>query len=100
VDLRTDPAPPKGASENSFFVSVTGADGKPITDAQVSVTLIMPAMPAMSMPEMRNTYELKWDGRQYSGRGNVAMAGSWNVIVEVTRNGERIATHRARLTAK
>ena len=100
VDLRTDPAPPKGASENSFFVSVTGADGKPITDAQVSVTLIMPAMPAMSMPEMRNTYELKWDGRQYSGRGNIAMAGSWNVIVEVTRNGERIATHRARLTAK
>jgi len=100
ISFTTDPSPARGAADNTFLVTLSDADGQPVADAQVSVTLVMPAMPAMNMPEMRNTHQLRWDGKQYSGRGAVAMSGGWNVIVEVTRNGERIAIHRARLAAK
>ena len=48
IDFSTQPSPPrKGA--NTVRVKLTGADGKPVTGAQVSVTLAIPAMPAMGM---------------------------------------------------
>ena len=46
------PSPPrKGA--NTVRVKLTGADGKPVPGAQVTVTFFMPAMPAMGMAAMR-----------------------------------------------
>ena len=54
----------------------------------------------MSMPEMRASYEVPWSSGMYMGKGNIPMAGPWNVTVEATRNGERIATYRTRFTAK
>jgi len=47
ITFRTEPDPPKGAAQNMFHVSITDADGKPVTDAQVRVLLVMPAMPTM-----------------------------------------------------
>ena len=44
---------------NDFEVMVKGADGKPVSDAEVSVLFVMPAMPAMKMAEMRNEVKLK-----------------------------------------
>src|SRR5262249_17949131 len=44
VTLQSEPAPPKGGSEGTFHVKVTSPDGKPVTDAQVRVTMVMPAM--------------------------------------------------------
>src|SRR5258705_12583479 len=35
--------------DNQFEVMVKGADGKPLSDADVSVLFVMPAMPAMKM---------------------------------------------------
>ena len=43
ITLQSEPAIPKGGSEGTFHVRVTGPDGKPVTDAQVQMTLIMPA---------------------------------------------------------
>jgi hypothetical protein len=54
----------------------------------------------MGMPEMRSTYEVPWAGGMYMGRGNVGMAGSWNVTVEAVRSGQTIATLRTHLEAK
>jgi Cu(I)/Ag(I) efflux system membrane fusion protein len=92
----------KGAQENPFQATLTDANGMSINDAQVTVTLVMPAMPSMSMPEMRNSFALTWAAGQqmYTGKGNVPMAGSWSVLVEARKNGNVIASARTRLSAK
>ncbi len=92
----------KGAEGNAFQATLTDPNGKPISDAEVTVTLVMPAMPAMNMPEMRNAFALQWSpGQQmYTGKGAVPMAGSWNATVEARKNGAVIAAARTRLTAK
>lgn len=100
LTFMVDPNSPKGASDAMFHITLTGADGKTISDAKVTVTLVMPAMPSMGMPEMRAAYDIPWTAGMYMGKGNIPMAGPWNVTVEATRNGERIATYRARFTAK
>ncbi len=83
-------------------MNLTDAKGKPIADAQVTVTFIMPAMPAMNMPEMKNAFGLQWMAGQqmYMGKGQAPMAGSWTVLVEARRNGSVIASYRTRLNAR
>ncbi len=102
IAFSVDPSVPKGGSEATFSVTLSDAAGKPIPEAQVKVTLVMPAMPAMNMPEMRNSFELPWmaEHGMYMGGGNVPTAGSWNVIVEASKNGQAVASYRTRLTAK
>jgi hypothetical protein len=95
-----EPDPAKAGADNTFHVTVTGADGKPLNDAQVKVTLVMPAMPAMNMPEMRTSFDLPSTGGMYMGRGAIPSEGPWNVIVEASKSGRVIATFRSRLTAK
>lgn len=100
VVFRSVPEPATGGAETAFHVSVNDPSGKAVGDAQVSVTLLMPAMPAMGMAEIRQSTELKWDGTQYSGSMTVPTAGSWNVTVEVNRNGQGVAVYRTNLRAK
>ncbi len=101
IELHVDPNPMKSGEDNSFQVTLTGGDGKPITDATVSMALVMPAMPSMSMPEMKSTIALPWapDRKAYIGKGQPGMAGTWNVQVEARRNGAVIATFRTRQSA-
>jgi membrane fusion protein, copper/silver efflux system len=100
LTFAVDPNPPKGGSDAMFHITLTDTEGKPIPDAQVKVTLVMPAMPSMGMPEMRSTYDVPWVGGMYMGKGQVPMAGPWNVTVEAMRNGQVIATQRTRFEAK
>jgi RND family efflux transporter MFP subunit len=100
VTLRSEPTPAKGGSDGMFHVTVTGPDGKPVTDAEVQVMLLMPAMPAMGMGEMRSSVKLMWNGSEYVGSGPIAMAGSWNVTVEARRGGQLLGVYRTRLDAK
>lgn len=102
IGFSVDPNPPKGAQEAMFSATLNDAAGKPIPDAKVKVTLVMPAMPAMNMPEMRNSFELPWMAGHgmYMGQGNVPMAGPWNVTVEATKGGQVLATSRTHLNAK
>ena len=100
ITFRVEPDPAKAGADNTFHVTVTGADGKPLNDAQVKVTLVMPAMPAMNMPEMRTSFDLASMNGMYMGKGSLPSEGSWNVIVEASRSGKVIATFRSRLTAK
>jgi len=96
------PDSPKGAADASFSATLLDSEGKPIPDATVKVTLVMPAMPAMNMAEMRSSFELPWMPAHgmYMGQGNIPMAGTWNVTVEATRQGELITTYRTRLSAR
>jgi uncharacterized GH25 family protein len=102
LDFHADHNPLKAGEDNNFQANLTGADGKPIPDAQVKVTFIMPAMPSMGMPEMKSSFELAWSAAQhaYTGKGQPPMAGSWSVTVEARRNGAVIATFRTHMSAK
>lgn len=100
ITFRVEPDPPKGGAENTFHVTVTGAEGNPVSDTQVKVTLVMPAMPAMNMPEMRTSFDLPSTNGMYMGKAAIPSEGSWNVIVEASRSGKVIATFRSRLTAR
>jgi hypothetical protein len=87
--------------DNQFEVMVNGADGKPIADADVSVMLVMPAMPAMKMAEMHNEVMLKPAAAgTYTGTGQVMMAGKWNVTVSVKKAGKELGQKKLTLTAK
>ena len=100
IMLTSKPNPPK-MGENTFEVMVKGADGKPITDAEVMAMFYMAAMPAMKMPEMKNTVTLKHqkEGR-YVGTGQVMMAGKWDVTVMVKRAGKELGSKKFPMTAK
>jgi RND family efflux transporter MFP subunit len=100
ISFAVVPNPPKGAADNTFHVSLTDAEDKPISGAQVTVTFVMPAMPTMGMPEMRNSFQLPFTQGMYMGKGNIGMAGPWNVTVEARRNGQVIATYRTHLNAE
>jgi len=98
--LHTDPAEIKGDQENTFHVSVTDHDGKPVSDATVKLTLDMPAMPEMGMAAMKVSPVLSWNGSDYSGKANVPSAGSWGVTIKVVRQNQMIASKSTRLMAK
>jgi RND family efflux transporter MFP subunit len=102
IDFRSEPSPMKAGGDNTFHVNLTDAAGKPIADAQVTVTLIMPAMPSMGMPEMRSSISLPWmAGHQmYMGKGQPGMAGTWTILVEARKNGGVIASFHTHLGAQ
>ena len=100
ISLVSQPNPPK-LGQNQFDVTVKGSDGRPITDADVSLLFIMPAMPQMNMPETRNEVKLASVGAgKYTGNGQVMMAGTWNVRVSVKQKGREIGQKKVTLTAR
>lgn len=100
ITFKSDPVKLK-IGENRFDVTLMSADHKPITNADVSVLFVMPAMPAMNMSEMRNEVKLKSAGSgRYSASGPVMMAGTWTVTVTATQNGKQIAQKKMTLTAQ
>ena len=98
ITLTTQPNPPK-MGETTFEAMVMQG-GQPVTDADVSVELFMPAMPVMKMPEMKSSTPLKHEGGgRYRGAGNVMMAGSWDATVSVKRGGQEVGTHKVPVVA-
>jgi len=102
IEFHADPDPMKAGEDSSFQVKVTDSDGKSVPDANVTLTLIMPAMPSMGMPEMKSTIVLPWaaDHAAYTGKGQPGMSGSWTVIVEARRKDSVIATLHTHMTAR
>jgi hypothetical protein len=100
IDFRSEPDPPK-SGDNTIEVTVRQADGTAITDAAVTAVFSMPAMPAMNMPAMRSETKLTHvDGGRYRGMGQLSMAGTWNVTVMATRDGEPIGRRSFSIVAK
>lgn len=100
ITFRSDPETPRGNSDATLHVALLDSSGKPMSDAQVKVTLIMPAMPAMGMGEMRATSDLSWRSSDYVGTIKVPSSGSWNVEVNASRNGQLLGSYHARLNAQ
>ena len=100
ITLASDPNPPK-SGDISFAVTVKQADGSPITDGTVKAVFSMPAMPSMNMPAMKSEATLVHeDGGTYRGPGQLSMAGTWDVTVSVSRNGEEVGNRRFSVVAK
>jgi hypothetical protein len=99
IAFTSSPKPTK-IGDNAFEVIVKDGAGMPVTGADVSVLLFMPAMPAMKMPEMRNEVKLKHAGAgKYTGSGPVMMAGTYTVTVSVKENGAEVGQKKLTLTA-
>lgn len=100
IAFDTDPDPPR-SGDNSLTVTVKQADGTAVTDADVSVTFYMPAMPSMNMPEMRDTAQLTHESSgRYRGENHLVMAGTWNVTVAISRDGRKIGGSKFSVIAK
>jgi hypothetical protein len=99
IAFTSSPKPTK-TGDNTFEAIVKDAAGMPVTGADVSVLLFMPAMPAMKMAEMRNEVKLKHVGAgKYTGAGQVMMKGIWTVTVSVKENGAEVSQKKLTLTA-
>lgn len=100
ITFRSDPDPPRTGT-SSFEVTVRDAAGQPVTDADVSVTLFMAAMPSMNMPAMRTQAVLPAAGEgMYRGPGQVIMGGRWDVTVNVSKGGERLGARQLSIVAR
>lgn len=100
ITFRSQPDPPK-TGESLFEVAVKDPTGQPVTDAEVSVQLFMPAMPTMNMPAMRNDTKLPHaGGGVYRGPGQVMMVGRWDVTVTVTKGGQPVGRKQFAMVAK
>ena len=99
LTLATRPSP-LGLGQNFFEVIVKDAKGQPVTNADVSLVLLMPADPKTKHPEMRTEGKLNNVGAgKYNGIAIVSMAGDWDVTVAASRNGRELARKTQRLTA-
>src|SRR6187399_1599976 len=79
LKLATTPDP-LGLGQNRFDVIVADAKGQPIADAEVALSLVMPADPKTKHPEMRTEGTLNnIGGGKYNGIVFVSMAGVWHV---------------------
>jgi RND family efflux transporter MFP subunit len=94
IDFTTNPDPPHKGS-NTFRVKL-GVDG-----ADVTVTVYMPAMPAMGMAAMNTTTKLTGKGNGlYEGTGVLGSGGSWQVTITARKNGQPLATKQLRVNAE
>ena len=102
IEVHADPDPMKAGEDNNFQVKLTDGSGQPIADAVVTLTLSMPAMPSMGMPEMKNSVTLPWSAKDgmYAGKGHPETPGSWTLQVEARRNGSVLATFHTHIGAR
>ena len=99
LTLTTKPSP-LGLGQNLFEVAVKDAKGRPVTNAEVALLMVMPADPKTKHPEMRTEGTLNnVGGGKYNGITIVTMAGAWDVTVTARRDGKVLGERRARLTA-
>jgi len=100
ITFRSQPDPPR-TGETLFEVVVKDGSGQPVTDAEVTVQLFMPAMPTMNMPAMRNETKLPHvGGGVYRGPGQVMMAGRWDVTVTIVKNGQQLGRKQLAVVAR
>ena len=79
ISFSTDPSPPESRN-TTFKFKLTDPEGRPITDAKVKFTILMPAMPGMA--EMRSAGDAEHVGDGvYTGELNIPTSGSWTLGV-------------------
>ena len=92
IALKTLPSP---SGQDTFEVTIKDANGKPVTDVDVSLQLTMAAMPTM-----KSDVKTKLEEGKYTGTGQMSMAGAWNVTVTVKKDGKQIAEKKSTVDKK
>jgi hypothetical protein len=85
VEFTTDKNPPV-MGKNNVDVTVKDKAGAAVKDAKVIVEYSMPAMSGMPAMNYKSTGELKGD--KYVAVIEPSMAGSWNIVVKITKGGK------------
>jgi RND family efflux transporter MFP subunit len=99
AELTSDPSPPQKGN-NVFRVKLTDTNGAAVSGAEVSVTLTMPAMPAMGMAAMRTPVALSEKGNGvYEGSGVLGSGGTWQTTILAKKNGQTIASQQLSVNA-
>jgi nitrogen fixation protein FixH len=99
LTLTTKPSP-LGLGQNLFEVAVKDAKGRPVTNAEVALLMVMPADSKTKHPEMRTEGTLNnVGGGKYNGITIVTMAGEWDVTVTARHNGKELGRTTQKLTA-
>lgn len=77
VQLNIDPAEPAPNKPAKFDVKLTSTDGKPVSGANVTASLVM-----KTMDMGKNEFPLADKGNgDYQGEGKFGMSGDWNVVI-------------------
>jgi RND family efflux transporter MFP subunit len=99
IELTTEPTPPrKGA--NLIRVKLTDEHGAAVSDAQVTVTFNMAAMPAMGMAAMRVPVSLAAKGNGlFEGSAELQSGGTWQVTILAKENDQVLASKRLSVNA-
>lgn len=85
--------------KNTIRLAVRDAQGNPVEDAEVEVTLSMPQMG--SMPPMSSKAVLRHEGKgQYAGTIDVPMAWTWQTTIVAKKDGKTLGTVETSLTAR
>ena len=85
-EVTVTPAQPRVAEEAWVVVKLHGgATGAPLEGAQVKIT---GEMTGHTMTPVETSLAAGGDGGQYSGLVTLTMAGSWNLRLQITHEGE------------
>ncbi|HJU27732.1 MAG TPA: FixH family protein, partial [Candidatus Binataceae bacterium] len=99
MEVSTMPNPP-ARGKNILRVSLKDPNGRGIDGASVTVSLYMPAMPAMGMAAMRTVANPTDRGKGvYEGDLTFDRGGTWQVTAIATKQGRILATRRFSLSA-
>jgi RND family efflux transporter MFP subunit len=100
IEFSTEPSTPRKGT-NLYRVKLAGADGAPLSGAQVSVRSYMPGMPQMGMAAMNVVTPLgEKGGGLYAGEINLDSGGTWQITITATKNGAVIATKQLSMNAE
>jgi Cu(I)/Ag(I) efflux system membrane fusion protein/cobalt-zinc-cadmium efflux system membrane fusion protein len=100
IEFSTEPLSPRKGT-NLYRVKLSGADGTPVTGAQVSVRSYMPGMPQMGMAAINVVTALsEKSGGMYEGQANLESGGTWQLTVTAMKNGAALATKQLSLNAE
>lgn len=86
IEMSIDRNPPVVA-KNRLTLEIRDKKGSYVTDAKVLVNYYMPPMPGM--PPMNYKTYASLSRNNYVVTMDLIMAGPWNIVVKITRNGKR-----------
>jgi membrane fusion protein, copper/silver efflux system len=98
IQVSTDPSPPH-RGRNRVRIRVTDSFGRPVTGAEVTVVFYMSPMPEMGMAAMRATAAASdKGGGLYEAEVALESGGSWQLSVEASKSGQRVANFERSIT--
>jgi multidrug efflux pump subunit AcrA (membrane-fusion protein) len=99
IAFTTDPDP-LVRGHNRAIVTIRDSSGAPISDAQVTVSFYMAAMPAMGMVAMRAQGAAEDQGNgSYAANIELPSGGTWSLTIVASKGGHTLATKQMDVSA-